>query len=43
MKLALAVSQVPELGGRGCWWLLTDLPVAAAQDALRVVEPYRRS
>jgi hypothetical protein len=41
-ELALVVSQVPELGRRGRWWLLTNLPVATAQDALRVVEAYRR-
>ncbi len=41
-ELRLVVSQVPALGGRGRWWLLTNLPVATAQDALRVVEACRR-
>ncbi len=41
-ELTLVVSPVPALGGRGRWWLLTNLPVATAQDALRVVEAYRR-
>lgn len=41
-ELTLVVSRVPALGGRGRWWLLTNLPVAAAQDALPVVEGYRR-
>ncbi|WP_240695530.1 transposase, partial [Thermus tengchongensis] len=41
-RLGLVVCRVPALGRRGEWWLLTSLPVRGREDALRVVEVYRK-
>jgi hypothetical protein len=41
-RLYLVVSRIPALGRRGEWWLLTSLPVRGEEEALRVVEMYRR-